>query len=291
MEQVKPGVWFIEGENRGRFPFANSLYINSGPGILIDTGAGNVLKKLVGRVEKVLLSHYHRDHLLMNRLFEDASFLIHELDAPGVETVEGLNRLSGMDCSPGSDYWKMVDQPGFEATVVDERFSHGSKFDLGSTTLKVLHTPGHTPGHCSFLLEEYNLVFASDIDLTSFGPWYGNRSSDPEQFRQSIKYLRSLKPEIILTSHREPVTRKIDQALLDYERILDRREEKIVRILRKKPLSLEQLVDYNLIFRRHPYPRSVFRSFEGNMLRKHLDSMIKRGEICRDEGDGVYWAV
>ena len=179
MEQILPGVWLVRAENKGRFPFAHSLFLEGAPSLLIDTGAGSGLEPLAGRVDQVLLSHYHRDHVMGNHLFAGAAFKIHRLDAPGVQSLEGFYELSGLGRFPGADYWRLVRQSGFTATSLAGSIEDGMRLDLGAMTVQVLHTPGHTPGHCAFLIEEFEAVFAADIDLTSFGPWYGTHLDRP----------------------------------------------------------------------------------------------------------------
>ena len=63
--------------------------------------------------------------------------------------------------------------------------------DLGSLSVQVIATPGHTPGHLSFFFPEEKILFLGDYDLTSFGPWYGDVYSSIEQ---TIKSIHTLKP-------------------------------------------------------------------------------------------------
>ena len=282
MKEIRPGVWFVEAENKGRYPYAHSLYLEGEENLLIDTGAGSVLVELAAKTEQVVLSHYHRDHVTFNYLFSGASFSIHREDAPGVESLEGFLRLSGLGQVGIEAYWKMVRQIDFSATEVDRYHDDGDYFDLGRLKVRVLHCPGHTPGHCGFLVEEYNLIYASDIDLTAFGPWYGNPSSDPDQFRLSIRRLRDLKPELLVTSHNTPVANKIDQKLAAYEAVLDQRDEAILAVLKEKPATLEQLAAKKIIYRRH-FGQEILRFFEKSMISKHLESLLKREMIARSE--------
>lgn len=291
MEQVKPGVWLVTADNKGRFPFAHSVYLEGESNLLIDTGAGSSLERLVGRVDRVLLSHYHRDHVMRNDLFSEADFWIHPLDAPGVVSAQGFFELSGLDRTPEEDYWNMVRQSGFRPTEVSGLIEEGRRIDLGSLTVQVLHTPGHTPGHCAFLIEEYEMIFAADIDLTSFGPWYGNPSSDPAQFQCSIQRIRDLKPSLLLTSHSEPVTTGIARRLSEYADVIDRREEKLYQALQDGPLTLEQLIDRKIIFGRHPDPEQMYRFFEGNMVLKHLQAMMQKGLIRLQDKKELYEAL
>ncbi|HSW36720.1 MAG TPA: MBL fold metallo-hydrolase [Candidatus Limnocylindrales bacterium] len=286
MIQIKEGIWFIEAEFRGRFPYAHALYIGGNQRLLIDTGAGLILEKLSGKVDRVLLSHYHRDHVSGNHLFPDVSFSIHEKDAPGVESVESFYQLSGLGKYDFASPWRMEKLFSFNSTQVDHYLSDNERIALGKINLTVLHLPGHTPGHCAFLIEEYGIVFAADIDLTSFGPWYGNPSSDLENFRLSIRRLRDLKPTMLITSHSMPTSDRIDQQLAIYGSALEQRDEALLKLLRERPRTLEQITAKKIIYRNHD-SKSVFRFFEENMIRKHLESFEKEGLVRRTEA-GCY---
>jgi len=284
--EVKPGVWFIEGENGGRYPYAHSLYLRGAVNILIDTGAGSKLEALKEKTDKVLLTHYHRDHVTLNPIFSKPSFAIHKKDAPGVESIEGFYQLSGLDQVDIEAYWKMVRQSGFVNTKITNYLEDGDMIENGRITIKTLHLPGHTAGHCGFLIEEYELIFSADIDLTSFGPWYGNTTSDPDQFRESIRRLRSLNPKMLITGHSKPTSRKISEKLTAYESVLDQRDQKIVDELKIKPSTTAQLALRKIIYRRHN-SQDALLFFEKSMIEKHIKSLINRGIL--EEAEGKYY--
>ncbi len=289
MKEIRPGVWFIKAENKGRYPYSHSLYLEGEENLLIDTGAGAFLEEFSAKTGQVVLSHYHRDHVSYNHLFKESTFSIHKDDAAGVESREGFLRLSGLHQVDIMSYWKMVKQKKFSATKIDVYLNDGDCFDLGYLKIKVLHLPGHTPGHCGFLIENYNTVFASDIDLTRFGPWYGNASSDLSQFRQSIRRLRSLKPELLITGHSSPVAENIDHKLNNYESVLEQRDEAIITILKEKPSTLDELSTKNIIYHRH-YGQEALLYFERNMIQKHLESLLNR-EMATKTENGLYEAL
>jgi glyoxylase-like metal-dependent hydrolase (beta-lactamase superfamily II) len=286
MKEIRPGIWFVEGENRGRYPFAHSLFIDGDESLLIDTGVGPALDSLVPRTRQVVLSHFHRDHVARNHLFTEVKFALHRADAPGVESVEGFYRFSGLSQLNMEAYCKMISQVRFMPTRIDRYLEDGDLIDTGRRTVQVLHLPGHTPGHCGYLVEEYGFVFTTDIDLTAFGPWYGNPASDLELFRASIKKLRALKPELIATGHSPPLARSIDSKLAAYAEVLERRDQKILNALEAKPLTLEQLTDKKFIYKKHN-GQEVLRFFEEQMVRKHLESLAGSKMVAKTDA-GFY---
>jgi len=286
MKEINTGVWLVEAENKAHFPYSHSLYLEGEENLLVDTGAGQALKDLAPKTGQVVLSHYHRDHNTCNHLFKGASFSIHSEDAPGLESLQGFCRLSGLDQINNEARREVTRQINFSATKVDRYLADGDFFDLGRLKIRVLHFPGHTPGHCGFLIEKYNLIYSSDIDLSGFGPWYGNPTSDLDQFRLSIRRLRDMKPEILLNGHSKPLTKNIDQKLVLYEAAIDKRDQAILAVLKKEPATLEQIIEKKLIYRRH-YGQEVLRFFEGQMIQKHLERLLKRKMIFRTE-EGLF---
>lgn len=103
----------------------------------------------------LLLTHAHIDHLggagAVAGDFEVSAYL-HPDDAWLAESPEEqLRSLFGM--VPPGDY-APPDQ------FVD--LTDGADLELADLSLRVLHTPGHTPGHCCFLLEAEGIVFSGD---------------------------------------------------------------------------------------------------------------------------------
>src|SRR5437868_13465912 len=87
------------------------------------------------------------------------------------------------------------------------------EFDGG--TLRVLHTPGHTPGSCSFVREADRTVICGDCVLKRITP-NPILSPDPldptKRFRSLAEYLvslarlRELRPTLVYGGHGEPIT-------------------------------------------------------------------------------------
>ncbi|MCR5535177.1 MAG: MBL fold metallo-hydrolase [Bacteroidaceae bacterium] len=46
--------------------------------------------------------------------------------------------------------------------VVERYINEGDTFQLGNTTIKVMHTPGHTPGGLSYYIPSANIIFTGD---------------------------------------------------------------------------------------------------------------------------------
>lgn len=87
---------------------------------------------------------------------------------------------------------------------------------LGERVIKVIHSPGHSPGHCCFYEEQKQYLYSADLIykgcLDMFYP-----STNPSEFAQSIKRVTQLNVRKILPGHHDldvPVQMisKIDEA-------------------------------------------------------------------------------
>ncbi|GGM24953.1 MULTISPECIES: MBL fold metallo-hydrolase [Micromonospora] len=138
------------------------------------------------RVRAVLATHGHDDHVLF------APALARAVDAPVL--LHPADRV----------LWDMVhpDVPPAGELVDDETI------EVAGTSLRVLHTPGHSPGACSFHAPELGVVFTGDT-LFAGGPGATGRSySDFDTIIASIRTrLLTLPPETVVhTGHGDSTT-------------------------------------------------------------------------------------
>ncbi len=122
--------------------------------VVIDPGddAGDILKIINEKdftVKYIVNTHAHFDHVGANKAIKEATgaeLLLHEADAKILATASKQSRSFGLST---------VDSP-----PADRHLKHGDIVTAGEVSLKVLHTPGHTPGGISLL--EQGIVFTGD---------------------------------------------------------------------------------------------------------------------------------
>ena len=133
---------------------------------VIDPGdeADRILYKLAGHkltVTSIINTHGHFDHVSANRELKNATgaeLIIHAADAPMLTSLSEMAAAFGLSCdnSPPPD------------RTVDE----GDTIAFGSIEMKVLHTPGHSPGGISLVCGDKVFVgdtlFAGSIGRTDF---------------------------------------------------------------------------------------------------------------------------
>lgn len=284
MIELAKGIKIVLREQSG-FPYGYCLYIEDEIRGLIDTGAGQkTLKQLKqSGIDLVLNTHYHRDHTIGNSIFAESKILIHRLDYPPLvdETARdfytGFFEWESIVGSPRSALNTGAKSAAqFIPTPVNGFFNEDELIHFGRLTAKVIHLPGHTPGHCGFYFEKLGLIFAGDIDLTRLGPWYGDYTSNLDDLIDSIVKLKDMDTVVYCSSHRRPVTRGIKEEIESYMDIIHDRETRLRRLL-KEPQSLDELTGKGIIF--PDYGSAYLRFWERRMIEKHLDRMVRNREV------------
>ena len=145
-------------------PFSENTYIIFNENLdafILDPGnfseeETNILEKFIGdnnlKVQNILLTHAHIDHVLgLQKAFDQykVPVLMHELDQ------EILDR-NPMDANRFGFFFKPFDG---EISFLKEN----EILSLGKDEFKILHVPGHSPGHIAFHNEAQKLMISGDV--------------------------------------------------------------------------------------------------------------------------------
>src|SRR5579885_1653274 len=183
---------------------------------LIDTGlpgsAGRILRAVAlcrrrdDEIERIVITHYHPDHLgglaeLQRRV--PAKAAIHAVEAPVVQSTEGppppfasgpLRTLSRPVVNRAFRY-----QP----VRIDEPLHDGDELPvLGG--MRIVHTPGHTPGHIALYFPRLALLIAGDAMEHRAGVLSGPAprvTADLPLALASLGKLARLEVDVIAFSH------------------------------------------------------------------------------------------
>ena len=281
-------VRFISGENKGRYPFSHSLYITGEKArIVIDPACS--LDKLTSLrdnegVDAVWLSHWHEDHIRYLNLFARCPLWISERDFPPLTDIDIMMDWYAMGEESQRAYWKktMLEEFNFQPRRQAHFIEDDKNIDLGSLTVQVIATPGHTPGHLSFFFPEEEILFLGDYDLTTFGPWYGDAQSSIEDTITSIHKLQAIPACRWITSHNTGLFEENPgQLWADYENIIFQRNEKVLAFLRKSR-TMEMIASAWLMYGKPREPKEFFEFNERILVGKHLEYLLQHGKIMLD---------
>lgn len=182
------------------------LLIGTDKALLIDTGLGvanikSIVDSLTNLPIIVATTHIHWDHIGGHKYFDNIAVHENELqwliDFPlPLKTVKA--NLQDTNCKFPEDfdinnYTLFQGQPQF--------LLHDNEIiDLGGRKVQVIHTPGHSPGHCCFYELDKGYLYSGDLIYKGCLDIY-YPTTDINDFENSIKKVKQLSVNRILPAH------------------------------------------------------------------------------------------
>jgi glyoxylase-like metal-dependent hydrolase (beta-lactamase superfamily II) len=273
------------GEARGKYPQGNSLFVRGREeALVIDPSLGLLPRRgALPRVDRVVNSHCHEDHVAGNHLFPDVPWHVHEADLPGLQSFAGFLAIFGYDDADVAAGWAQALRERFHyqerADAVP--FRDGDVFELGGgVRVRVIHTPGHTRGHCALLVEPDSVLYLGDIDLSSFGPYYGDAWSDLEDFERSLRRVREIEARHYATFHHVGVVDRATflERLGRFEAVIADRERRLLAYLAEAPRSLDEVAAHRFVYRPgDPVPFAA--PVERRSMGQHIARLVRQGRV------------
>lgn len=189
--------------------FSDNIYvIHSGKkAILIDTAfeenAKMVKEDLKNQgiiADRVIISHFHDDHIMGNKVFAECEFFIHPVYSQQVQ-YRDIVRKTFKDCS--------------KLTFVE----NGMNIKLEEIDIDIYFAPGHHISGLTIVIDK-KIVFANDLIIYSNDgkmviPYIDSGSTIDEHIG-SLEFIKTLNPEILISGHgtvidKEKINNNIDQ--------------------------------------------------------------------------------
>ncbi|MGH7820645.1 MAG: MBL fold metallo-hydrolase [Candidatus Binatia bacterium] len=232
VREVLPGIHLVHLPLPMRPTIVNVYLIDGGDEwALVDTGmrtdeslsAFSAALDTVGcrpeQIRKILCTHHHPDHFGTSGTYRElchAEVFLHPLEIervsfflpqPRSEQTARFFRRNGIPLelfvgipTPG-DFWSGLYAP----TKPDHLLADGDEIDVGERRVRVVWTPGHSPGHCVMLLPREKVVIVGDHLLPKITPHVGIASDAPQDplgdFIASLRKVGELDAETVLPAH------------------------------------------------------------------------------------------
>ena len=177
--------------------------------VLIDTGLGvsnirSVVAKLTTLPIMVVTTHVHWDHIGGHQYFDNIA--VHEAEKDWLSVrfpipLDAVKKnLTMLPCAFPESF--DIDAYQIFQGMPQRTLHDGDRLDLGGREIHVIHTPGHSPGHCCFYEPERNYLYSGDLlykgCLYAFYP-----TTDPQLFYESIRKIQDYKIEKVLPGHHQ----------------------------------------------------------------------------------------
>jgi glyoxylase-like metal-dependent hydrolase (beta-lactamase superfamily II) len=257
-------------------------------------------------VRRIVLTHAHEDHCGLAKQVrdeaKDAEILVHNWETGHLfgrlarEEHRSLLHRSGVPEKVFDEMQSLYqDISLLTDSLEDGDFSAlKDEMELGfeSGTLRVLHTPGHTPGSCSFVREANRTLICGDCVLKRItpNPILSPDPIDPTQrFRSLAEYLvslaklRSYSPTLAYGGHGEPVT-DFEEIFNRYVRAIDDRQRKVVGLVPKAGVTAFEIAQK--LFPQS-FSHDVHRFLAISEAGAHLDLAESEGKIALEIKDGI----
>lgn len=280
------------GPLRGKVPDGHFLTLKGSEGqVCFDIPlCARARPGLIAQSDFCILGHAHEDHLCGFDLLGPKPLYAPRQDLARVISLEGLCDSIAIS-GPERDelYRRFVDEFHIVARPDAIPYDDGHVWDLGDVKVRAIHAPGHTPGHSILMIEPHGIALIGDIDLTGFGPFYGDRDASLAQFRATLALVRDLDAKAWVSFHHKGGYLDRDRFLADlerYEAVFQKRENLILARLDAGASNLDALASPRWLFPQS-YASPGIDAIERHMMKEHLDEMVGQGRLILSE-DGTY---
>ncbi|MEQ1606904.1 MAG: MBL fold metallo-hydrolase [Pyrinomonadaceae bacterium] len=296
----------------------NVYLIKEDPVTLIDIGpktkeAAEVLRAKLAQnglgfadIKRIVLTHAHEDHCGLAKQVrdeaKDAQVLIHDWETGHLfgrlahEEHRQLLLRSGVPDKVFSEMQQLYDQVSLLTDSLEDgefdSLTDEMELEFESGALRVLHTPGHTPGSCSFHREANRTLICGDCILKRItpNPMLAPDPIDPTQrFKSLAEYLvslarlRSLSPTLAYGGHGEPVN-DFEEIFHRYVRAIDERQGRVVKLAKGSGTTAFEIAQQ--LFP-SSFDHDVHRFLAISEAIAHLDYAESKGKVAVEVNAGV----
>ncbi|MGY5858986.1 MAG: MBL fold metallo-hydrolase [Candidatus Thorarchaeota archaeon] len=308
--EIIPGIHVIRGKFAGEFGFiASYLIVSEGEALIIDPGTAgdpgdNIEKALknLGLNHKsdligIVCTHGHPDHAGgagLLRKETSAPIMIHGEDAELLKDPSSfLNDRLLMDRAQrmAMKFDKGPLRVNYRAFEPDSFLTSGQRIQVGDLSLRVIHTGGHSAGHCVFYESKQKMLFSGD-EVNNF-------PNDPRKFYvdlsgsivakiAAIETLSKLEVDYLLPAHDVPAL--FGDVRYQFEGVRDgiiHLQDTVLSMLEARGEADVEQLEFDIRQSRSvPIPMTL-DALIATTIQVTLEGLAEAG-LVKDLGDGIW---
>ncbi|REJ75439.1 MAG: MBL fold metallo-hydrolase [Acidobacteria bacterium] len=257
-------------------------------------------------IRRIVLTHAHEDHCGLAKRVRDealnAEIFVHKWETGHLfgrlakDAHRDLMERAGVPARVFKEMREVYEGISLLTDSLSEtemtELADGQELVFKNGVIKVLHTPGHTPGSCSFVREADRTLICGDCVLKRItpNPIVSPDPSDPSsRFRSLAEYLvslariRSYSPTLVYGGHGEPIW-DFEEIFNRYVNAIENRQKKVLGFVTGSGVTAWEVA-------RRLFPEAigedVHRFLAVSEAIAHLDYAVSEGRIGMEFGDGV----
>ena len=262
------------------------------------------------QIRHILATHHHPDHFGASEHHQkrgDAQIYMHPEERSLIEFMSNMDPMAMFEhvrrhgipvpdeppepASPG-DSWSAGFKP---APKTDHALEDGERLTLGEREFQVVHTPGHTGGHCCFLVQDTGTFLVGDHLLPRITPHIGVFAGGPTNplgdFIASQEKCAALENVTLVgPAHGATYSDHTHRAqqLIDHH---EYRMREMLDFVRKKPANAFEVASdsFRWVFEGDPQEQRFNRGAAVMETIAHLNLLEERNRIASQEQDGIIY--
>jgi|YelNatPaOPRAMG01_1025707.scaffolds.fasta_scaffold47039_1 glyoxylase-like metal-dependent hydrolase (beta-lactamase superfamily II) len=228
-QEIVPGIYQLGGFWGSGVLGANVFLLAGDRLTLVDTGFKGRLKGIIDSVKqlgysaldigRIIVTHHHADHtgnLADLKKLTNAEVIAHTADVPYIDGTlpqPGLQRPVWLSRYLASFDWSWAYKP----VKVDLIVNDGDELPV-LTGVKIIHSPGHTPGSICLWLRNKGVLIVGDVLAHRFGlrlPALSFTVDIAEEIR-SVNKIAQLDFEIVCFGHGTPIKERAQETVAKF---------------------------------------------------------------------------